>query len=252
MTIEMLADYLKRRLHLEEFVDIDASLNGLQVGRPHKEIKRIVCAVDATLETFHKAAEAQADAVFVHHGLFWGKPLAITEGHYVRIATLLKHDMALFAAHLPLDAHPQLGNNATMARLLDLEQIEPFGFYHGRRIGFQGVLTKPTDIDTIVHKLNFGSETGLRVLPFGKKEIRSIGIVSGGAADDVLEAISLGLDAYVTGESSHTMYSYCQEAGITMICGGHYASEVFGVQQVAKDLQEQGLATLFIDSPTAL
>ena len=101
------------------------------MGRPGKEVKRLAVAVDASLETFKRAAELECDALFVHHGLFWGKPIAITELHYERIATLLNNDIALIAAHLPLDVHPELGNNATMARLLELEEVEPFGCYHG-------------------------------------------------------------------------------------------------------------------------
>lgn len=253
MKLEMLADYIRTRLDLDRFAAADVSMNGVQVARPGKEVKRVACAVDATLSTFTAAAEAGADALFVHHGLFWGKPIAVTAMHYARISMLLRHDIALIAAHLPLDAHPELGNNATMARLLKLEEVEPFGLYHGIPIGFRGRFAKPVGVDEIAETLKLGPETGLHVLPFGKKRIETVGIVSGGAADEVQEAISLGLDAYITGEASHTMYSYCEESRITMLCGGHYATEVFGVQQVAKDLTENlGLETSFIALPTAL
>jgi dinuclear metal center YbgI/SA1388 family protein len=253
MKIEMLADYIRTRLDLDAFADMDVSLNGLQVGRPDKEVKRVVCAVDASLATFAKAAEMGADALFVHHGLFWGKPIAVTGMHYARLALLLRADIALLAAHLPLDAHPVLGNNATMARLLDLEAVTPFGLYHGRHIGFRGTFKSPVTVGDIVRTLGLSEETGLHVLPFGKKHIRSVGIISGGAAFEVQEAISLGLDAYITGESSHTMHPFCQESGITMICGGHYATEVFGVQSMAKDLADNlGLESSFVALPTAL
>jgi len=253
MKIEVLADYIATRLHLDAFVDVDASLNGLQVGRPGKEIKKVVCAVDASLATFKKAAEMSSDAIFVHHGLFWGKPIAITALHYERIATLLAHDMALFAAHLPLDAHPELGNNATIARKLGITEPQPFGIYHGLPIGFRGTLKQPQDAASIAKILGFGPETGLHILNFGKKKISTIGIVSGGAPNTVQEAIELNLDAFLTGEPSHAMHSICQEAGITMICGGHYATEVFGVQQMANDLAANlGLETTFIALPTAL
>lgn len=253
MKIEQLSEYIYKRLNLEQFESADSSLNGLQFGSPAKEVKRVACGVDASLSTFVKAAKWGADALFVHHGLFWGKPIAITDLHYRRIECLFKNDMALIAAHLPLDAHPQLGNNATMARLLDLVEVSPFGLYNGHYIGYRGLFKESSSIEEIVKLLNLGEESGLRVLPFGKKEIKSVGIISGGAAFDVLEAIDLKLDAYITGESSHTMFSYCQEAKMNMICGGHYATEVFGVQMVAKDLKENlGLETTFIDNPTAL
>jgi dinuclear metal center YbgI/SA1388 family protein len=253
MKIEVLTEYIRTRLRLDDFLDSDVSMNGLQVGRPDKEVHKIVCAVDASLATFQKAAELGADAVFVHHGLFWGKPLAITSMHYERIALLVNHDIALLAAHLPLDAHSELGNNSTMAKKLHLSQIESFGKYHGSYIGFRGVLPKPVTADEIADTLGFSVETGLHILPFGKKLIETVGIISGGAPYEVQEAIELGLDAYITGETSHTMFATCKESGITMISGGHYATEVFGVQQMAKCfIEELQLEASFVALPTAL
>ncbi len=253
MNIKELEDYISSRLNLADFVQSDISLNGLQVGPAHQEIGKVVTAVDASLETFKRAHEENADAIFVHHGLFWGKSLAIRDAHYERISFLLKHNISLFAAHLPLDAHPELGNNATMAALLGLEQITPFGRYHGVDIGCSGVSKKPLTIDSITQALGFTHQRGLHVLPFGPEKISSVAIVSGGAADEVQQAIEIGCDAYITGEASHTMYSVCKERGITMICGGHYQSEVFGVQSVAKALKaECALESVFIDLPTSL
>lgn len=253
MKLELLAEYLWNRLQMDAFAASDDSMNGLQVGRTGKEVRKVVCAVDASLATFYEAAKLGADALFVHHGLFWGKSFPLTKANYERIAVLVNHDMALLAAHLPLDAHPELGNNSTIARLLDVEQQQPFGLYHGQYIGSRGTLTMPLTIEQITERLALSPQTGLRVLSFGKKIISTVGIVSGGAAHEVQEAIELGLDAYITGEASHTMYAVCQESHMTMICGGHYATEVFGVQQVARDIQEQlGIETSFIALPTAL
>lgn len=253
MKIETLQQFIEQRLMLEQYAALDASLNGLQCGRPDKEIHKIAFSVDATLETFVKAVEEHADALFVHHGLFWGKPLAVTDTHYARIATLIRHDIALFAAHLPLDAHPELGNNAAMAQMLHLKEVTPFGNYHGVDIGFKGVLPTAITAEEIVATLNFTYEDGLKILPFGKKEISRVGIVSGGAASTVEQAIEEGLDAFITGECSHSMYSYCVEAGITMICGGHYATEVFGVQKMEQEIKKKfDCETVFIDAPTTL
>lgn len=253
MKIEVLAEYIRTELNLDDYSSVDASMNGLQVGKPGKEINRVVCAVDASLATFEQAAKMKADAIFVHHGLFWGQPIAVTQMHYHRVALLIEHDIALFAAHLPLDAHPVRGNNATMASLLQLQNLKPFGMYHGVDIGYRGVLPEPLGADEIAAKLGLGPETGLHILRFGKERISSVGIVSGGAANEVQQAIALGLDAYITGEPSHTMHAYCQETGITMICGGHYATEVFGVQQMARYFTEElGLEASFVALPTAL
>ncbi|NCB02010.1 MAG: Nif3-like dinuclear metal center hexameric protein [Spirochaetia bacterium] len=253
MNTKELETFIHNRLHLEEFASSDISLNGLQVGSPVKEIKKVVCAVDASLETFKRAHEEGADAIFVHHGLFWGKSIAITDSHYKRVAFLITHDISLFAAHLPLDAHPALGNNGVMARLLSLEDITPFGSYHGLDIGYKGVSKKGLTIDEITNLLGFSPEKGLNVLPFGKEKIHKVAIVSGGASREVLQAISIGCDAYITGEASHEMYNICKEEGITMICGGHYQSEVFGVQAFGKALKDEcKLEAIFVDIPTAL
>ena len=131
---------------------------------------------------------------------------------------LLRHDIALLAAHLPLDAHPELGNNATMASLLGLQDIQPFGLYHGTYIGYRGRFESPVEISDIARTLELGPGTGLHILPFGKKHVSTVGIVSGGAAFEVQQAISLGLDAYITGESSHTMYFLLQGVAENMIC----------------------------------
>ena len=253
MNTKELETYIKERLELEAFGSIDISLNGLQVGSPHKEIQKVVCAVDASLETFKKAQQEGADAIFVHHGLFWGKSIAITSSHYQRVAFLINNDISLFAAHLPLDAHPTLGNNGVMASLLHLEDITPFGSYHGLNIGYKGVSKKGLSVDEIINILGFSPEKGLNVLPFGNKEIKRIAIVSGGASKEVLQAIDIGYDAYITGEASHEMYNVCKEEGITMICGGHYQSEVFGVQAFSAALTDEcHLESSFIDLPTSL
>ncbi len=253
MNTKELEIFIRERLLLEDFISSDVSLNGLQVGNPDKEIKKVVCAVDASLETFKKANEVGADAIFVHHGLFWGKSIAITSSHYHRIKFLLDHDISLFAAHLPLDAHPTLGNNGVIASLLFLEDISPFGSYHGLDIGYKGFSKKGLSIDEIVRILGFSKEMGLHVLPFGKEKNHSIAIVSGGASGEVLQAIEQGCDAYITGEASHEMFNTCKEEGINMICGGHYQSEVFGVKAFAKILYDEcQLDASFIDIPTTL
>jgi dinuclear metal center YbgI/SA1388 family protein len=253
MNIKELEGYISSRLSLQNFVQSDISLNGLQVGSPDQEIKKVVTAVDASLETFKRAHQENADAIFVHHGLFWGKSIAIRDAHYERISYLITHNISLFAAHLPLDAHDELGNNATMASLLHLEELKPFGTYHGIDIGFSGLSKQGLTIESIVEALGFSSEKGLHVLPFGPKNISKVAIISGGAADEVVQAIEIGADAFITGEASHTMYSVCKERKITMICGGHYQSEVFGVQSFAKALRKEcNLDSTFIDVPTSL
>ncbi len=254
MNIDLLEQYLNTRLSIGSFVSADSSMNGLQVGLiDGHDIAHIGYAVDASLETFRKAAELSCDALLVHHGLFWGKSLTVTGNHYRRIATLLENNISLFAYHLPLDAHPEIGNNAVMARLLDLEEVSPFGEYHGVDIGYSGVNSKGLTLAEVTQRLNFSEATGLHILPFGQEVIHTIAVISGGAPFEVSQAVEIGADLYITGESSHTMYSFCKEEGINMISGGHYQSEVFGVRALAQELHEKfGVRISEIDVPTLL
>lgn len=253
MKLTELVRFLRERLVMEPFDDLDISLNGLQVGPAEQEVRRVAVAVDACMASFEAAAALDADLLLVHHGLFWGRPLAISGAHYERIKFLLDHGISLFAVHLPLDAHPQVGNNAVMARLLGLSHVRPFAKWKGLDVGCSGELPEPENAEALAKKLGFSVAGGLKILPFGPKDIRRVAIVSGGAADDVYEAMDEGMDAFITGECEHQVYHDCEERGITMICGGHYDSEVFGVQAVGTMLQEElGLAVSFVAIPTSL
>jgi dinuclear metal center YbgI/SA1388 family protein len=250
MKRDALTEYLDRYLDLGSFASIDRSSNGLVVGGPDREIGKIAVAVDACLRSFDLAIDAGADLLLVHHGLFWGSPLPVTGSHYGRLKTLIDHRLDLYAAHLPLDAHPEVGNNAVMARLLGLSEIRPFATYKGKTLGFKGTLGQPANAQTIARVLGFDRPV---ILPFGKQEIRTVGIVSGAASDDVHQAIAEQLDCFVTGVCDHEVYNDCAENGITMIGGGHYRSEVFGVQALADHLHRQfGLETVFVGESTGL
>ncbi len=251
--LEDLDRLLRELLRIPDFDRVDNSLNGLQVGRPEREIGCIAFAVDASMESFHRAVSANADMLFVHHGLFWGSPVTLTGKLYSRIRYLVENDLALYAVHLPLDAHPELGNNAGIARILDLESIEPFGEYHGAKIGFKGILPKNLSLEQIEAKLLGSRDAGLGTLPFGPEEIGSVGIVSGGDPSAVHQAIQEGLDLFITGDASHTIYHDAMESGINVLFGGHYRTEIWGISEVSRYLREaEGLETLIIDVPTGL
>ena len=181
--------WLHELLAIGAFSALDISLNGLQVGDRNRDVRKIAFAVDACLETFKRAAQEQADFLFVHHGLFWGKPEPVTGAHYDRISYLINHDIALFAAHLPLDAHPVLGNNREIARVLGLEEVEPFGYYKGTPLGVKGVLSGARTIKELEIALFGVSSEQVTRLPFGKKQNTRVGIISGSAANQVAEAI---------------------------------------------------------------
>ncbi|HKL58163.1 MAG TPA: Nif3-like dinuclear metal center hexameric protein [Sphaerochaeta sp.] len=245
-----LVRYLDEYLSIGLFSSIDPSLNSLVVGGPDKEVSKIAFAVDACQRTFDLALEWGADMLIVHHGLYWGRPMAITGTHYKRIKTLLDGGVDLYAAHLPLDAHPAVGNNAVMASQLGLLETESFALFKGMEIGFKGKLPKPLSAKEISDALGF---TKPIILPFGPEAITEVGIVSGGASGDVHTALAEDLDCFITGECDHQVYNDCLEGGITMIGGGHYESEVFGVQALGEHLASLlGVQTLFLDHPTGL
>ena len=248
-----LDSFFKSFLEIDAFAPTDNSLNGIQVDNGGSGIGKIAFAVDANLETFERAAALGAGMLFVHHGLFWGKPLALTGSHRRRVQVLLEKNICLYAVHLPLDQHPQFGNNAALAGLLGLEGIEPFGDYHGRKIGYKGTFPKPLAIEAAAEKIAFSNRPPLGLYPFGKSENQSCAVISGGAAFDVKQAIDEGVDLYVTGEMSHGVYHECLEAKINMIAGGHYSTEVWGVRSVMRHCAgELHIDTEFIDVPTGL
>lgn len=253
MKLPELDAHLRELLRLEEFERSDVSWNGVQVECGDKEISRIAVAVDAAGETIARAADWRADLLFVHHGLFWGRAQRVTGIHYRRLQALLANDIGLYAVHLPLDAHETLGNNAVMADRLALDNRRPFGEYHGATIGWAGELPRSMTTEDVARELFGTTEDLLGVLPFGPAENRSIGIISGGAPRDVVQAIDDGLDLFLTGDASHEIYHRCLEAGINVMFAGHYRSETWGVQAVALQLTERlGIETTFIDVPTGL
>ena len=165
----------------------------------------------------------------------------------------MEKDLALYAVHLPLDQHPEVGNNIGIARQLGLQEIEPFGSFKGVKIGFKGTLAAPARLDELAFRLSGRQGEQMRTLPFGPDLIRKVGIVSGGAPWEVMQAVEEGLDLYVTGETSHGIYHHCLESRIHVIFAGHYHSESFGVRALADRLtRETGLETTYVDVPTGL
>lgn len=253
MDVQTLDKYFRSILKIDEFEKYDSSLNGIQVDRSEGPIHRVAFTVDACEESFRLAHEWGAEVLCVHHGLFWGKELPIVGIHRKRIQFLLEHDLALYAVHLPLDADPLIGNNVTLAQRLQLEERSPFGLYRGVEIGIQGVLPQPLDLHAVATRLFGPSSSDYHLLPFGKSLVQTVAIVSGGAASEALQAIEKGIDLFITGESSHSIYHACMEAHINVLFGGHYQTETGGVMKWAeRTAQDTGLETRFFDIPTGL
>ena len=252
-TLKDLDGFFRSLLDLDSFLKIDDSLNGIQIGNDGSEIKKIAFAVDAGMEVFKRARDMGAGLLFVHHGLFWGNPLRLEGYNRERVKFLLDNNIALYGVHLPLDHHPKLGNNGVMAELLGIVDPEPFGVYHGMKIGLKGSLKTPLGIDDAVKKISFMNRPPLGVYPFGKKENHSCAVVSGGAAFNAFDAITEGIDLYISGEASHTLYHHALECGLNIIAGGHYSTEVWGVRRMMEEcVNELKIDSEFIDVPTGL
>lgn len=246
-----LIDYLNDYLRVEEIED--QSQNGLQVEGPG-EVTLVAFAVDGCQESFERAVAAGAQLLIVHHGLFWGDPMLLVGPHFRRVKTLTERGCGLYAMHLPLDAHPEVGNNAEMVRLLRLEERKPFGEYHGLKIGFTGRFDPPLDIPTLIGRLVEAlGRPPIRVLDYGPEEIERVGCVSGGAASMMDQVAEAGLDAYITGETSHTFFHQVVERELNVLFAGHYATETLGVKALARHLEQQfDLDTVFFDIPTGM
>lgn len=251
MDRDELVSYLDR--FLEASAGPDYCPNGLQVeGR--REISKVVTGVSACSELFGHARKSASDAVIVHHGLFWqGAPQVLTGVRYRRIAELIDSGLNLIAYHLPLDRHPEVGNNAQAARALGLTQLERFGEYKGLPVGFCGVLESPLEVSELETRIAsiFGQKP--LVFPFGADRVSSIGIVSGDAGDCLHDAIDRGLDLFLTGEASEWTMNVAKEAGVHFVAAGHYATERLGVRALGSHLQGRfGIDVEFIDIPNPI
>ncbi|MBP5284209.1 MAG: Nif3-like dinuclear metal center hexameric protein [Treponema sp.] len=255
MNLLEIDDWFNRFLK-KEYFQHDPSRNGIQIANSapgSKEIKKVAFAVDACEETALKAAELKCDLLFVHHGLFWGDCTPVTGIHYRRIAAFIKNDLALCAYHIPLDANNPYGNNFGIASRLGLTRTRPFGEWRGMTLGAMGELETPVTIEELEKKLFPDGQKANIILPFGKKMIKSVAIISGGAGEDFEQASECGADAFITGEISHECYHPVKESGLNVIAGGHYATETVGVNLVRQKLEEEtGIKTVFIDIPTRL
>jgi dinuclear metal center YbgI/SA1388 family protein len=230
----------------------DASCNGLQVQGTHL-IKKIGLSVDASMETYRKAFEHNCQMLIVHHGIIWDGIKSVTGAQHAHLKYLLENDMNLYASHLPLDLHPEVGNNIQLAKILSIENVRPFGLYKGTVIGYEGAFKKSISRDTLVHFLCEQLDTECTVLPFGKQSIKTIAIVSGGGSHELPEAIDKGIDCFLTGEPDHTNYHKALEAGINVIYAGHYHTEKTGVQALGALVEKEfRIQTEFLDIPTAI
>jgi len=231
----------------------DVSNNGLQV-EGGGSVDRVVFGVDACLELFERAGQIGAQYVIVHHGLSWRDSLKyLTRVNAQRVGALFRNGISLYAAHLPLDMHPEVGHNAQIAKGLGLVNPEPRFEYGEALIGIAGNLPGPTFLPALVAKVDVLLDTSSTYWSFGPETVSRVGIVSGGGADGIEECIAAKADCLITGEVCHQHHHVAKECGVSLIAAGHYKSEVPGLLAVMERMQNQfELACEFIDIPTGL
>lgn len=250
MELKELTEYLDRYLDVAGVPDYGNALNGLQVENTGK-VTRIAAAVDASEASIREAVRLGCDLLLVHHGLFWDGNVPVTGRRYRRLHALFEANVAVYAAHLPLDVHPEVGNNAVLSRELGIMPEGTFGEYKGVPLGVWGTLELTRE--ALAARLDALLGGPVRMLPGGPEVVRRVGVVTGRAGSMIPDAIAAGLDAFITGEGAHHTYFDAMEGGINVYYGGHYATETWGVRALAAHLTERfGIPHHFIDQPTGL
>ena len=232
----------------------DSALNGLQVDAGEGTIRIVAYAVDAGLSVIERAIAEEAQLLIVHHGLFWGKVHPISGAFGEKIKILLKQRCSLYASHLPLDASLEVGNGVELARFFGLKQIEGFCEYNGKMVGAKGILEKPVELEYFTERAaGMVGLAGPLVLPFGNREIRRVGIVTGSGAFAITPCQQEGLDLLISGEPKQEVYHQARELHMNALFLGHYATEIFGVRALAQRLEENfDVRTFFINEPTGI
>jgi len=250
LDIRELVNYLDDYLGLRSIPDYKGAFNGLQVDGP-PTIQRVAVAVDACQATIDEAVIDNIDLMIVHHGLFWAPSAPITGRIHKKLAALIKNDIALYSCHLPLDAHPEVGNNHVLARQLGLVPSGSFGEFEGVPIGVtaEAEMTR----DEFVRRVQETLKVNPLVIAAGPPALRRIGILTGGGGSLIGSAVAASLDIYLTGEGAHHTYFDAEEAGINVVYAGHYATETVGVKALGEHLKQRfGLEVTFVDHPTGL
>ncbi len=248
--LERIVRHCDATLNPHAFQDWDGACNGLQVENDGS-VTRIAAAVDGSLATIRMAVEARADLLLVHHGLFWNRTHPWTGKRREMLRLLIQHNLAVYSSHLPLDAHPKLGNNAGLCAALGFKKTKSFFDHKGTPIGLKAV--SKIGRDELSRRLAEVLGAAPVLLPGGGGICRSIGVVTGGAGAELKQAAEEGVDTFITGEGPHWTHALAEDAGINVFYGGHYATETFGVKALAAHLSRKfKLPWVFLDHPSGL
>lgn len=252
MNLEELVKHLNGLLRVAELPDYGNALNGLQLANRAGAVTRVAAAVDATLPVVRQAIAEGADLLIVHHGMFWSGLQPWTGAAFERMSAAIEAGLAVYSVHLPLDAHPELGNNARIAAALGLTPDGGFLNYKGLDVGLTCAAELPlAEVTARFTRALAGGR--VHVCAGGPAVCRRIGISSGGSGSEVAAAAAAGVDTFLTGEGPHWSYTLAEELGINVLYGGHYATETFGVKALAAHVEETfGIPWSFVDHPTGL
>lgn len=244
--------------HLDEILQVrsyqDMAINGLQVESPVTTISKVGIAVDSGLSVMQRAAAHGCNLLVVHHGLLWGKCEPYTGALARKLHLCMVSGLSLYAAHLPLDGHLEFGNAAQIAQGLGLSGVEGFLNYGPRTIGVKGQLSVELSLEALTERVSVlcKNPTPL-LLPFGKKTIRTIAIVTGSGSMAIQDVADAGIDLLISGEPKQEAYHRAKELGCSVIFAGHYATETFGVRALERVLAERfRVETEWIDEPTGI
>jgi dinuclear metal center YbgI/SA1388 family protein len=241
---------LDEELQVGELPDYPGALNGLQLEN-NGQVSRVACAVDACLAVVERALAGGCDLLVVHHGMFWGGLRAWRGGYYRKLAAAVRGNLAIYSAHLPLDVHPELGNNIRLARALGLTDPEPFFAWQGIPIGLCGKMDLTRN--ELLDRLAVATGARPHLAPGGPEQVHRVGLVTGGAGGEIRAAAAYGIDTFITGEGPHWSFTDAEEAGVNLVYGGHYATETFGVRALGEWLAGRfGLPWEFVDHPSGL
>ncbi len=245
-----ICDFLDLELKIRETPDYPGAVNGLQLENSGG-VRKVAVAVDASLPVVLKAVEAGADLLVVHHGMFWQGAQPIVGGQWRKLKAAIEGGLAVYSAHLPLDVHPQWGNNALLAAAIGFQPDDTFLEWKGLAVGLKGGMR--ISRDELRDRLERAVGGPVHVCPGGPAEMETVGLCTGGAGSQVAEAAAAGVQAFITGEGPHWSYPLAEELGINLFFAGHYATETFGVRKLAGVLAERfGVEPLFLDHPTGL
>jgi len=245
-----IVNYTDDFLRIREVGDWDNALNGLQIENSG-HVTRLGAAVDVSTRVLTKAAKKKVDLLIVHHGLFWPGLQPVRSALRRQLQLAFENNMALYSAHLPLDVHPKVGNNARLVAELGLKSAQPFLEEKGQPVGLKVRASLPRN--DFVRKLQKALNGPVKVFAFGPKRTRTIGIITGGAGSEIYRVAQENIDTFVTGEAPHWAAVAAEELGMNLLLGGHYATEIFGVKALAAHLSERfGIPWEFIDCPTGL